>query len=88
MALRLLIDRAGKVGTDYSIETAFEQPAIFEFVCHLLIKQRQSAQDVLRLSIRLTPCCFLLMIGAFQKFLLSKTDIHGPPIQIIQIREC
>ena len=43
IGLRLLIDRAGKVGTDHSIETAFEQPAIFEFVCHLSIKQRERA---------------------------------------------
>ena len=61
---------------------------LFEFVCHLLIKQRESAYDVLRLRIFLAACFFLLMLGSFQKFLLSKTDIHRPPILIIQIHEC
>ena len=79
-----MIDRAGKVGTDHSIETAFEQPAIFEFGCHLAEKHCKRAQDVLRLRIRLTPCFFLLMLGAFQKCLFLKTEIHGSPIHIIK----
>jgi hypothetical protein len=57
---------------------------LFELACHLPIKQRESAQDVLRLRIRLTPYFFLLMLGAFQKCLFLKTEIHGSPIHIIK----
>ena len=46
-------------------ETAFEQPAIFEFFRHLAIERRERAHEVLCLRIFLSACFFFDVLGAF-----------------------
>jgi hypothetical protein len=56
-----------------------KQSAIFDFFCHLAIKQCESAHNVLCLGIFRAACLFLDMFSAFQKALPSKTEIHSAP---------
>ena len=55
----------------------------FEFVCHLAVERCKGTHEVLRLSIFLATGFFLDMLGTCPKCLFSETEIHGPPIHII-----
>ena len=66
-----------EIGKVQGKETAFEQAAIFEFFCHLAIERCEGAHDVLRLRVSYAACFFLDVLGAFQKALSSKTEIHS-----------
>ena len=61
---------------------AFEQPALFEFLCHLAIERCKSAHEILCLSVLLVECFFLNTLSAFQKFLFSMPKIHRLHIHI------
>ena len=67
----------GEIGKVQGKKTAFEQPAIFEFFCHLAIERRESTHDVLRLSIS-GGLLFSRRAWRVLKGLFSKTEIHGP----------
>src|SRR5271157_3126670 len=67
----------GEIGKVQGKETAFEQAAIFEFFCHLAIERCDGAHEALRLRVSNAACFFLGMLGAFQKALSSKTEIHN-----------
>ena len=45
----------GEISKVQEKKTAFEQPAIFEFICHLPIKRREGAHEVLLSSSGYTP---------------------------------